>query len=73
MVTVRWHVTYIEEGKKKETEITLTGNTYPEISPVYIERLSAFKRLICSELVEYKEEEQIPQTLTLGDKVLEYQ
>jgi hypothetical protein len=58
VITVQWRVVYTEDGVRKETRLVITGNTYGDVCPAYIEKLSAFKRVLQSELIEFKEEKE---------------
>ena len=64
MVTIRWCVAYKKDGVIKEEDVTLTGSSFAEISPVYMEKLNSFGPILKSVLVEYKED-PAPQRFTV--------
>jgi len=60
MITVQWHVVYMEYGVRNETDIMVTGKTYSEACCCYLERLSAFRKILISDFVDCKIEDSIP-------------
>ena len=68
VITVQWRTVYMVDGVRKETRLSLTGNTYGDVFSAYIEKLSVFGPVLESELVEYKEEkDKLPQDLLLEE------
>ena len=60
MIVARWHVVYERGTKREETCVVITGKTFGELCPAYVERLSTLGRILVSELLGYegKEEEK---------------